>query len=481
MNNLFSLATLLLLIAAICLFLGLTIGFKNSQDEGDTSLRADLSIVSEDLVLLNDSLCAKIMNVNTSLQSEVNNLQTETMGGDTMLQMQITNLTAIVGDKLVTVNNVQGDISARNIDLVANGTGFAVQPNPLSNSIYLENTGVASVNAVPSLAGSHDLLLTGAGMININSYPLTSTVEVDGSMLSTAIYNLQMQNNMQQMEIATLEGNITTLQTEINNIQMMGDMIAQDLNGTTITFNMTLMTLIMDVITLQSQVAALQSQVLTLTAATVAPGTISPFGGTVIPTGYLACDGAEYDTTTYAALFTVIGTMYCPGPCTNMSVFAVPDLRGRVPAGQGGTALMGPLGSVVGAETHTLSVAEMPLHSHGFSLGTTYAGDHDHPNDLGGRSILGCDDDIIPCRRSWPALTPQSSWPLGAVDQSWYGASYQSFTTEEGANNPSTYRNTMAYTGGHSHGVGGTISNTGSSSAHNNIQPSLVVKYIIKT
>lgn len=466
----------------------------------------NISLASR-IVDTNISLCNKIMEVNTTLQSEVDailqvfestntsfyfdlsqaindtntTLQTKIMNGDIGLQIQITNLTAVVGEKLVTVNSVQGDLSARNIDLIANGTGFAVQPNPLSNTIHLENTGVASVNAVPSLAGSHNLLLTGAGMITINSYPLTSTVEVDGTTLSTAIYNLQMQNNMQQMEIATLEGNVTNLQTQITNIQLAGDMIAQDLNGTTLTFNMTLMTLVMDVMTLQSQVAALQSQIMTLTSAAVPPGTITPFGGTVIPSGYLACDGAEYSTTTYAALFIVIGTTYCPGPCTNMSVFAVPDLRGRVPAGQGGTALMGPLGSVVGAETHILSVAEMPLHSHGFSLGTTFAGDHDHPNDLGGRSTLGCDDSIIPCRRSWPALTFQPSWPLGAVDHSWYGASYQSFTNDEGAGNPSTYRNTMAYTGGHSHGVGGTISNAGSSSAHNNIQPSLVVKYIIKT
>jgi microcystin-dependent protein len=474
MNNLFSLATLLLLIAAICLFLGLTIGFKISQDEGDTNLRADLSIVSEDLILLNDSLCAKIMNVNTSLQNEVNQLvqilessnssfyfdlgqainntnttlQTKIMNGDIDLQIQITNLTTVVGEKLVTVNSVQGDPSARNIDLVANGTGFAVQPNPLTNSIYLENTGVASVNAVPSLAGSHDLLLTGAGMITINSYPLTSTVEVDGTTLSTAIYNLQMQNNMQQMEIATLEGNVTNLQTQITNIQLAGDMIAQDLNGTTLTFNMTLMTLVMDVMTLQSQVVALQSQIMALTSAAVPPGTITPFGGTVIPSGYLACDGAEYDTTTYAALFTVIGTMYCPGPCTNMSVFAVPDLRGRVPAGQGGTALMGPLGSVVGAETHTLSSAEMPSHSHT----ATIAGVGNHNHQISG------------------------NFPKVAY---YYGAYTGMDTFEDFGGAPNWQMSNLNFDGAHTHSI--TIDSTGSSSAHNNIQPSLVVKYIIRT
>lgn len=471
---------------------------KISLDDGLGRARQDLVAVNISLanriVDTNISLCNKIMEVNTTLQSEVDvilqafeasntsfyfdlsqaindtntTLQIKIMDGDTALQTQITNLTTIVGEKLITVNSVQGDGTNRNIDLIANGTGFAVQPNSLTNTIHLENTGVASVNAVPSLAGSHDLLLTGAGMITINSYPLTSTVEVDGSTLSTAIYNLQMQNNMQQMEIANLEGNVTNLQTQITNIQMAGDMIAQDLNGTTITFNMTLMTLVMDVMTLQSQVAALQMQVLSLTSAAVPPGTITPFGGTVIPVGYLACDGAEYDTVTYAALFTVIGTMYCPGPCTNMSVFAVPDLRGRVPAGQGGTALMGPLGSVVGAETHTLSLAEMPTHFHSLSLTTTISGNHHHENDFQGRDVVGCIPNVF-----------NNCYYSGGTDL--VNGLPDSRTVEDGGGDPNVYRGPMGMAGDHTHSVSGNTVNTGSSSAHNNIQPSLIVKYIIKT
>jgi microcystin-dependent protein len=54
-------------------------------------------------------------------------------------------------------------------------------------------------------------------------------------------------------------------------------------------------------------------------------GTLLDFAGTVAPAGYLVCDGASIDTTTYAALFAVIGYAY-GGAGAN---FNVPDFRGR--------------------------------------------------------------------------------------------------------------------------------------------------------
>lgn len=226
---------------------------------------------------------------------------------------------------------------------------------------------------------------------------------------------------------------------------MVGDMIAQDLNGTVITFNMTLEQLIMDVMTLQTTVTSLQSQIDALNSNTsgVPTGTISPFGGTVIPAGYLLCDGTQYSTTTYADLFNIVGTMYCPGPCT-MGMFAVPDLRGKVPAGQGGTALSGTIGSSVGAETHTLSSAEMPVHTH---TGITDAqGAHTHGYSLDRGDSTG-----------FPHECFYSGHGCGLVD---FG-----FSTSAG--------------GVHQHNL--IVNNAGSGAAHNNIQPSLIIKYIIKT
>jgi microcystin-dependent protein len=52
------------------------------------------------------------------------------------------------------------------------------------------------------------------------------------------------------------------------------------------------------------------------------PGMIMPYGGTTAPAGWLLCNGTSYSTTTYSALFAVIGYTY--GGSGN--TFAVPNM-----------------------------------------------------------------------------------------------------------------------------------------------------------
>ena len=101
-------------------------------------------------------------------------------------------------------------------------------------------------------------------------------------------------------------------------------------------------------------------------AITVPTGTVSAFAGSSAPTGYVLCDGSEYDEVAYAALFAVLGSTYNTGTET-ANHFRVPDLRGRVIAGTGGSLLSGSdaLADTGGAKEHTLSIDEMPAHDHG--------------------------------------------------------------------------------------------------------------------
>ena len=62
-------------------------------------------------------------------------------------------------------------------------------------------------------------------------------------------------------------------------------------------------------------------------------GTISPFGGSVIPSGYLLCNGQTVSRTTYAELFAVIGTAFGVGD--GSTTFNVPDLREATTKGVG--------------------------------------------------------------------------------------------------------------------------------------------------
>lgn len=65
----------------------------------------------------------------------------------------------------------------------------------------------------------------------------------------------------------------------------------------------------------------------------VPAGTIVAFGGSTIPTGYLACADTAVSRTTYARLFAAIGTSFGTGD--GSSNFNLPDLRDRVPLGKG--------------------------------------------------------------------------------------------------------------------------------------------------
>lgn len=116
-------------------------------------------------------------------------------------------------------------------------------------------------------------------------------------------------------------------------------------------------------------------------------GTILIYAGTTAPNYWLFCYGQAISRTTYANLFAVIGTTYGTGD--GSTTFNVPDIRGRVVAGQddmGGvsadrlTGLSGGvdgdvLGGTGGAQSHTLATSEIPSHSHnipGSAGPTTY-------------------------------------------------------------------------------------------------------------
>ncbi|CAB4164589.1 MdpB Microcystin-dependent protein [uncultured Caudovirales phage] len=128
----------------------------------------------------------------------------------------------------------------------------------------------------------------------------------------------------------------------------------------------------------------------TANAAGVPIGSIVDYAGTSAPSGFLFCFGqAVSRTVTYAALFAAIGTTYGTGD--GATTFNLPDFRGRVGAGQddmGGTSanrltgLSGGvdgdvLGATGGLETHTLLTAEMPAHAHttnGYTIANSGAG-----------------------------------------------------------------------------------------------------------
>lgn len=101
-------------------------------------------------------------------------------------------------------------------------------------------------------------------------------------------------------------------------------------------------------------------------------GTIKAWSGAAVPAGWLDCNGAAVSRSTYAALFSEIGTSYGVGDGAN--TFNVPDFRGRsiVGAGTGSGLTARSRGQAGGAEVHSLAGSENGLHSHDRKWGDVY-------------------------------------------------------------------------------------------------------------
>jgi microcystin-dependent protein len=87
-------------------------------------------------------------------------------------------------------------------------------------------------------------------------------------------------------------------------------------------------------------------------------GEIRMFAGNFAPAGWLFCEGQLLPISENEALFNLIGTTYGGD---GESTFALPDLRGRIPIHQGNGFILAETG---GAEEITLTVNQIPTHSH---------------------------------------------------------------------------------------------------------------------
>jgi microcystin-dependent protein len=98
-------------------------------------------------------------------------------------------------------------------------------------------------------------------------------------------------------------------------------------------------------------------------SSSIPSGVITQYGGSAAPTGWLLCDGTAVSRTTYASLFTALGTVYGVGD--GSTTFNLPDLRGRVAVGKGTNAAVDTLGENDGvAEANRRPQHRHTAHAH---------------------------------------------------------------------------------------------------------------------
>lgn len=278
----------------------------------------------------------------------------------------------------------------------------------------------------------------------------------------------------------------------------------------------------------KADVTYVNSEIVSASATAMPTGTLLDFAGSAAPTGFLVCNGAEVSRTTYADLDSVIGTTF--GAYTNGAGGAgtthlrLPDFRGRTAVGAGtgagdnaaGAAGSTPSGTALsarnrgawgGGETHVLTPAQAPLRAHTHS-GTTENDNIDHGHS-------GTTADINQNHTHSGSTGTVSSdhghnFTFAAIDNTavvaGVGGNRVVTISATGQGNTS---GTQGITANHTHGFStGTVSSghthnfstggrsafhqhgftTGNPSvaeangtAHNNVQPFLVVNKIIKT
>ena len=241
-------------------------------------------------------------------------------------------------------------------------------------------------------------------------------------------------------------------------------------------------------------------------------GVIHEYAGESAPAGYLLCDGQAVSRNEYANLYAVIGEHYGAGD--GATTFHLPDLRGRVAVGcRMDDTDFDTLGKQGGSKTHTLTSDEMPSHTHvqdahkhSAAGSSNEAGAHTHgasSNSIGTHThtvsataaSAGNHTHIISAMCAYPlggtpAKVPNGSYYnlySGHVECDTTGA--HTHTVSGNATSAGAHSHTVTVNSGgaHSHTITVNVNeatavnqNTGRGLAHNNMQPYLVLNYIIK-
>ena len=198
-------------------------------------------------------------------------------------------------------------------------------------------------------------------------------------------------------------------------------------------------------------------------------GTIILSTSSVIPTGFLVCDGSAVDRGQYADLFSVIGTTYGSGD--GVSTFNIPNLSGKVVVGPASGLV---LGSVGGEATHSLQSSEIVAHT------------HDVPSHTHTSSIVAKTPEFT------HSIT-QPAYNYNIVNGGFYAANIGSskFNAYTGRNTSAMTRSTNLSVAAHTSGGNCTMSggitdapafdteSTGLGTGHDNMMPYLTLTYLI--
>jgi len=195
------------------------------------------------------------------------------------------------------------------------------------------------------------------------------------------------------------------------------------------------------------------------------PGVVKEYCGDTAPPYHVMANGGVYPRTgIYAALFAVCGTRFNIGGEAGTH-FRVLNKAGYTSVGvDAGDGNINAVGEKYGLKTHTLTTAEMPTHSHAGWTGTDGGVDHLHSN-----SITAVGDHV-----HGTEFGDQAIFANGTNTRTHLGSK---ITAGGGGHSHGITNGASDRSLNHAHAVG--IGNAGSGGAHNNMQPSVAMNFII--
>lgn len=219
----------------------------------------------------------------------------------------------------------------------------------------------------------------------------------------------------------------------------------------------------------------------------VPPGSVLPFASPNLPVGYLWANGQAVSRTTYARLFSAISTFYGSGD--GSTTFNVPDMRCMVPAGRDNMGAIGTrglitagggnfdstlLGNLGGAQNVTLTTTTLPTHAHTMNFVSGLENQF-HTHSFSGTTAAAATGITASFGGAF-----SNSYNSGGITGYLNSGGPTSVTINDPTHSHSFSGTTATESAFHNHNVTGTSDAAGSGGAHINVQPTLIVNYIIK-
>mgnify|MGYP000350743285 CR=1 FL=1 len=227
--------------------------------------------------------------------------------------------------------------------------------------------------------------------------------------------------------------------------------------------------------------SAIKVTPITTSGTTLASGTSIGGYWSSAPSGYLLEDGAAVSRTTYAALFAAIGTTYGAGD--GSTTFNLPDSRGRTSVNRSSDTEFDTLGEKYGTKAETLTIAQMPSHTHTQNSHTHTQDAHTHgvydPGHNHTQNAHNHESRNSP-NGDYVGMTGSSGGGWGITNQNNNNIYRLILNATTATNNASFTGLYLSATTATNQSTTATNQNTGGGGAHNNIQPSIVKLFAIK-